>query len=82
MQTYLNVCLCRLSGCFITEEGCSVLATALTSNPLHLRELDLSCNHPGVLGGQLLTARLNDPTCKLEILKYVANFYCLVQSSF
>uniref|UniRef100_A0A673J883 Si:dkey-13n15.11 n=1 Tax=Sinocyclocheilus rhinocerous TaxID=307959 RepID=A0A673J883_9TELE len=61
----------RLSGCFITEEGCSVLAAALTSNPLHLRELDLSCNHPGDLGGQLLTARLNDPTFKLETLKYV-----------
>ncbi|XP_026066570.1 NACHT, LRR and PYD domains-containing protein 12 isoform X3 [Carassius auratus] len=58
----------RLSGCFITEEGCSVLAAALTSNPLHLRELDLSCNRPGDLGGQLLTARLNDPTFKLETL--------------
>ncbi|XP_050967138.1 NACHT, LRR and PYD domains-containing protein 12 [Labeo rohita] len=58
----------RLSGCFITEEGCSVLAAALTSNPSHLRELDLSCNHAGDLGGQMLTARLNDPTCKLEVL--------------
>ncbi|XP_077097383.1 uncharacterized protein LOC143748976 isoform X2 [Siphateles boraxobius] len=58
----------RLSGCFITEKGCSVLASALTSNPSHLRELDLSCNCPGELGGQVLLARVNDPTCKLEIL--------------
>uniref|UniRef100_A0A3P9DIX8 SPRY-associated domain-containing protein n=1 Tax=Maylandia zebra TaxID=106582 RepID=A0A3P9DIX8_9CICH len=35
-----------LSGCLITEEGCTSLASALTSNPSHLRELDLSYNHP------------------------------------
>nr|XP_021332112.1 NACHT, LRR and PYD domains-containing protein 3 isoform X2 [Danio rerio] len=58
----------RMSGCFITEDGCSVLASVLNSKPTHLRELDLSCNHPGDLGVQLLTARLNDQTCKLEIL--------------
>ncbi|XP_034049289.1 protein NLRC3-like [Thalassophryne amazonica] len=33
----------RLSGCLITHEGCASLA----SNPSHLRELDLSYNHPG-----------------------------------
>uniref|UniRef100_A0A671YQL3 NACHT domain-containing protein n=1 Tax=Sparus aurata TaxID=8175 RepID=A0A671YQL3_SPAAU len=32
----------RLSGCLITEEGCTSLASALDSNPSHLRELDLS----------------------------------------
>ncbi|XP_033182535.1 NLR family CARD domain-containing protein 3-like [Anabas testudineus] len=37
----------RLSGCLITEEGCASLASALSSNPSHLRELDLSYNHPG-----------------------------------
>uniref|UniRef100_A0A671V492 B30.2/SPRY domain-containing protein n=1 Tax=Sparus aurata TaxID=8175 RepID=A0A671V492_SPAAU len=36
----------RLSGCLITEEGCTSLASALRSNP-HLRELDLTYNHPG-----------------------------------
>ncbi|XP_051516951.1 NACHT, LRR and PYD domains-containing protein 12-like isoform X2 [Myxocyprinus asiaticus] len=58
----------RLSGCIITDKGCSVLAEALSSNPSHLRELDLSCNHPGDIGHVLLSARLEDPTCKLEIL--------------
>uniref|UniRef100_A0A8C2PY45 B30.2/SPRY domain-containing protein n=1 Tax=Cyprinus carpio TaxID=7962 RepID=A0A8C2PY45_CYPCA len=37
----------RLSGCMVTEEGCAALASALSSNPSHLRELDLSYNHPG-----------------------------------
>ncbi|XP_029548386.1 NLR family CARD domain-containing protein 3-like, partial [Salmo trutta] len=34
----------RLSGCGVTEEGCDSLASALRSNPSHLRELDLSNN--------------------------------------
>ncbi|XP_051957161.1 NACHT, LRR and PYD domains-containing protein 12 isoform X3 [Xyrauchen texanus] len=58
----------RLSGCIITDKGFSVLAEALSSNPSHLKELDLSCNHPGDIGHVLLSARLEDPTCKLEIL--------------
>ncbi|XP_042577227.1 NACHT, LRR and PYD domains-containing protein 3-like isoform X2 [Cyprinus carpio] len=37
----------RLSGCMVTAEGCAALASALSSNPSHLRELDLSYNHPG-----------------------------------
>ncbi|XP_028447337.1 ribonuclease inhibitor-like [Perca flavescens] len=39
-----------LSGCLISEEGCSSLVSALSSNPSHLRALDLSYNHPGDLG--------------------------------
>ncbi|XP_039902732.1 ribonuclease inhibitor-like [Simochromis diagramma] len=39
-----------LSGCLITEGGCTSLASALSSNPSHLRELDLSYNHPGDSG--------------------------------
>uniref|UniRef100_A0A8C5B0V4 NACHT domain-containing protein n=1 Tax=Gadus morhua TaxID=8049 RepID=A0A8C5B0V4_GADMO len=38
-----------LSGCLVTQEGCVSLASALSSNPSHLRELDLSYNHPGDL---------------------------------
>uniref|UniRef100_A0A8C1YQE9 NACHT domain-containing protein n=1 Tax=Cyprinus carpio TaxID=7962 RepID=A0A8C1YQE9_CYPCA len=44
----------RLSGCMVTEEGCCYLASALRSNPSHLRELDLSYNHPGDSGVKLL----------------------------
>ncbi|KAL7404634.1 hypothetical protein ABVT39_017392 [Epinephelus coioides] len=59
----------RLSGCLITEEGCTSLASALRSNPSHLRELDLSYNHPGDSGVKLLTAELEDPHWKLETLR-------------
>ncbi|XP_048883048.1 uncharacterized protein LOC125749639 isoform X22 [Brienomyrus brachyistius] len=61
----------RLSGCRVREEGCSSLASALRSNPSHLRELDLSYNHPGDSGVKLLSAVLEDPSCKLEKLKLV-----------
>ncbi|XP_072567636.1 NACHT, LRR and PYD domains-containing protein 3-like isoform X2 [Paramormyrops kingsleyae] len=58
----------RLSGCRVTEEGCSSLASALRSNPSHLRELDLRYNHPRYSGVKLLSALLEDPKCKLEKL--------------
>ncbi|XP_064819747.1 NLR family CARD domain-containing protein 3-like [Oncorhynchus masou masou] len=58
----------RLSGCLVTEEGCASLVSALRSNPSHLRELDLSYNHPGDSGVTLLSAGLEDPHCRLEKL--------------
>ncbi|KAM4624467.1 protein NLRC3-like [Polymixia lowei] len=56
----------RLSGCLLTEEGFASLASALSSNPSHLRELDLSYNHSGV---KLLSAGLEDPHWRLETLR-------------
>ncbi|XP_029601929.1 E3 ubiquitin-protein ligase TRIM39-like [Salmo trutta] len=58
----------RLSGCLVTEEGCASLVSALRSNPSHLRELDLSYNHPGDSGVRLLSAGLEDPHSRLEKL--------------
>ncbi|KAL0992567.1 hypothetical protein UPYG_G00095050 [Umbra pygmaea] len=58
----------RLSGCLVTEEGCASLYSALRSNPSHLKELDLSYNHPGDSGVTLLSAGLEDPTWRLEKL--------------
>ncbi|XP_048007925.1 NACHT, LRR and PYD domains-containing protein 3-like isoform X2 [Megalobrama amblycephala] len=58
----------RLSGCMVTEEGCGYVSSALSSNPSHLRELDLSYNHPGQSGVQLLNHKLEDPNYKLQIL--------------
>ncbi|XP_050927529.1 uncharacterized protein LOC127142626 isoform X4 [Lates calcarifer] len=58
-----------LSGCLITEEGCSSLASALSSNPSHLRELDLNYNHPGDSGVKLLSAGLEDPHWRLDTLR-------------
>ncbi|XP_042282357.1 NACHT, LRR and PYD domains-containing protein 12-like isoform X3 [Thunnus maccoyii] len=59
----------RLSGCLVTEEGCASLASALTSNPSHLRELDLSYNHPGDSGVKLLCAGRDDPCWRLDTLR-------------
>lgn len=64
------LCHCRLSGCHIGETGCKNLALALESNPAHLRELDLSFNHPGESALELLSAAVNNPHWKLETLKY------------
>lgn len=50
----------------ITEKGCSSLALALNSNPDHLRDLDLSYNHPGDSEMKLRTAKQQDPDFKLE----------------
>ncbi|XP_048051584.1 NLR family CARD domain-containing protein 3-like isoform X5 [Megalobrama amblycephala] len=58
----------RLSGCMVTEEGCGYVSSALSSNPSHLRELDLSYNHPGRSGVQLLNDKLKHPNCSLHIL--------------
>ncbi|XP_034151335.1 NLR family CARD domain-containing protein 3-like [Esox lucius] len=58
----------RLSGCLVTKEGCASLVSALKSNPSHLKELDLSYNHPGDLGVRLLSAGLEDPHWRLEKL--------------
>ncbi|XP_039902745.1 ribonuclease inhibitor-like [Simochromis diagramma] len=62
------IVLC-LSGCLITDEGCTSLASALSSNPSHLRELDLSYNHPGGSGMKQLSARLKDPGWRLDTLR-------------
>ncbi|CAM4639780.1 unnamed protein product [Leuciscus chuanchicus] len=59
----------RLSDCGVTDEGCAALASALRSNPSHLRELDLSGNKLGVTGVKLLSDVLKDPYCKLETLR-------------
>ncbi|XP_061582465.1 NACHT, LRR and PYD domains-containing protein 12-like [Cololabis saira] len=58
----------RLSGCLISEEGSSSLVSALTSNPSHLRELDLSYNHPGESAGKL-QSRVKDPRWRLDTLR-------------
>ncbi|XP_058468809.1 NLR family CARD domain-containing protein 3-like [Solea solea] len=58
-----------LSGCLVSEEGCSSLTSALNSNPSHLRELDLSYNHPGDSGEKLLSAGLKSPHWRLDTLR-------------
>ncbi|XP_035377309.1 NACHT, LRR and PYD domains-containing protein 12-like [Electrophorus electricus] len=60
----------ELDSCSITDKGCTALASALRSNPSsHLRELNLNHNKPGNSGVKQLSALLEDPHCKLEILE-------------
>ncbi|XP_048019215.1 NACHT, LRR and PYD domains-containing protein 3-like [Megalobrama amblycephala] len=58
----------RLSGCMVTEKGCGYVSSALETNPSHLRELDLSYNHPGDSGVKLLSDKLNHPNYRLDKL--------------
>uniref|UniRef100_A0A8C1KNB9 Uncharacterized protein n=1 Tax=Cyprinus carpio TaxID=7962 RepID=A0A8C1KNB9_CYPCA len=63
----------QLRDCGVTDEGCSALASALRSNPSHLRELDLSENNLGDSGVKhlcLLSDMEFDPHYKLEKLYY------------
>ncbi|XP_056615783.1 NACHT, LRR and PYD domains-containing protein 3-like [Triplophysa dalaica] len=57
----------RLSGCMVTDEGCCSLASALSSQSSHLRELDLSYNHPQHTTLQLLSDTLNDPNYTINV---------------
>ncbi len=63
------IVLYRLSDCGVTDEGCAALASALRSNPSHLRDLNLSGNKLGASGVNLLSEGLKDLHCKLEELK-------------
>uniref|UniRef100_A0A3P8TLY0 B30.2/SPRY domain-containing protein n=1 Tax=Amphiprion percula TaxID=161767 RepID=A0A3P8TLY0_AMPPE len=58
-----------LSGCLVTEEGCSSLVSALSFNPSHLRELDLSYNHAGDSGVKLLSAAVEDLKWRRDSLR-------------
>ncbi|XP_076144592.1 NACHT, LRR and PYD domains-containing protein 12-like [Alosa pseudoharengus] len=59
----------RLYNCSIGEEGFRALASALRSNPSHMRELQLSGNKAGDSGVKHLSFLLEDPNCKLEKLQ-------------
>ncbi|KAG7521256.1 hypothetical protein JOB18_045074 [Solea senegalensis] len=59
----------NLAGCQVTEKGCSAIASALNSNiHSHLKQLDLSYNHPGDNGSKMLTDIKDDPKKKLNTL--------------
>ncbi|XP_073695262.1 NACHT, LRR and PYD domains-containing protein 3-like [Garra rufa] len=67
-SSHCQLKILRLSGCMVTAEGCHFVSSALSLNPSHLRELDLSYNHPGDLGFMVLSEKLEDPNCSLETL--------------
>uniref|UniRef100_A0A669BDR2 NACHT domain-containing protein n=1 Tax=Oreochromis niloticus TaxID=8128 RepID=A0A669BDR2_ORENI len=59
----------RLTRCGLSETQCQVVASALTSNPSHLTELDISGNDMQVSAVKLLCAGLESPNCRLETLR-------------
>lgn len=63
-----------LSLCGLTDESCRFLASAL--NASGLRELDLSYNHLGDSGPELLAALLDDPQCSLQKVRSEALACC------
>ncbi|XP_053534260.1 protein NLRC5 isoform X18 [Ictalurus punctatus] len=58
----------RLSKSGITERGCTDLISALTANPSHLTELDLSENTLGNPGVEKISTLLKSSSCKLQKL--------------
>ncbi|XP_074483036.1 protein NLRC3-like isoform X5 [Sebastes fasciatus] len=58
-----------LSDCLISDTHCEVVASALKSDPSHLRELELSDTYLKDSGVKLLSAALESPNCRLETLR-------------
>ncbi|XP_073795318.1 NLR family CARD domain-containing protein 3 isoform X1 [Danio rerio] len=58
----------RLKDCRVTAKGSLAIASALQSNPSHLRELDLHWNNPGDDGVQKFSDVIQLPVSRLETL--------------
>ncbi|XP_029966834.1 NACHT, LRR and PYD domains-containing protein 12-like, partial [Salarias fasciatus] len=58
-----------LSGCGLSGPHCEVISSALTSDPSHLKLLDLSSNHLEDQSVKTVCSGLESPNCTLETLR-------------
>uniref|UniRef100_A0A8C1SW52 Uncharacterized protein n=1 Tax=Cyprinus carpio TaxID=7962 RepID=A0A8C1SW52_CYPCA len=85
MNTQFKLEKLELSFCYMTDEGCSAVTSALKSNPSHLRELNLSRNKLGDSGVKNLSDLLMNTQFKLEKLDLcdcsITEKQCLILTS-
>ncbi|XP_029939722.1 protein NLRC3-like isoform X2 [Salarias fasciatus] len=58
-----------LSGCGLSERSCDALFSVLVSQSSRLTDLDLSFNHPGESGVEMLCGAVENQDCKLKTLR-------------
>ncbi|XP_029939734.1 protein NLRC3-like isoform X1 [Salarias fasciatus] len=58
-----------LSGCGLSERSCDALFSVLVSKSSRLTDLDLSYNHPGESGVEMLCGAVENQDCKLKTLR-------------